>query len=693
MNLIETADLSLYPTPNYQHTGNTADLLADGKWEERPGYVLWSKQGVGWVWQRYVTITAEFGKTEPLGWLRLHIAGGGRSGVDLPAHIRVLVRYAEVWYDVGDLLEMAEPFEPHYSGSWVVCELATCGDAVQLLVVPDGPFVMLDELVIERGPERLMSYLPNGDEEVLDVEQHFLDLATYYGTLARYYEDERRIRETIWNSTNDNDERGHLLEALYASWKHVRTPDTGKGQLPLTEDHANVYAIQADLWRTRGRSPLTIEQCDPFADADLYAVPPLADSECIQVNAVAGETAYVGINLYSTTTGPVDLYFDQLPGAAVPDYVDLYRCQWTDTKGGNAINRLMELLEPERSRWTVRVEAGIPQQMVLAIQAPAFACSWDGWLVVDQRRVRFTVDVRELDGGAHLECGVFDYLDDKNGMTPAARMRAWALLRHHGISPWGHPRIISPEGINQWLQQWPDATAYYLTAQAVLQRQSEKAISERLRVIVEAFRSRDVQLSKLHLLLVDEPKNAEDAADTVRLAKLVKAKCPDTKIISTIGHPERFGADFFGAIDVACPIEQAWIDNTESSWQSYRGIKHTYGSSSDATPLQQIRLAGFRSFARGVTGYHWWGLEDGNSPRSSWEPWSGQIGSYAPLFLSPDRVELSKTLLAIHQAQTDYRLLTASEPAAADEVCRAVLAGEITPSAGRARLLAAEGGP
>ena len=264
-NLALGKPYSLSPRPNYSYCTDADDQkqLTDGKLTE--GY-FWTQKGtVGWNRSSYATVTVDLGRVEPISGVSLRTAAG-TAGVGWPLAIRVLVSDdGKTYQDVGDLVRL----DHKVNGPWpeeyrvrqlVTSELQTRGRFVQFLVMaaPGTAFIFTDEVEVFRGPDALLESEPGGTL-VRNLEERLVEIKVAGSIRYRYERDWISIGKAIDEAGLPDGTKTSLREDLDDAYESLLTDESPKHEqfrtvLPFSEGHAELFRIQASLWKALGRS-------------------------------------------------------------------------------------------------------------------------------------------------------------------------------------------------------------------------------------------------------------------------------------------------------------------------------------------------------------------------------------------------------------------------------------------------------
>jgi len=678
-NIISGIAPTVSPAPNAPPTGNDPALLTDGFAWSTPGYTMWGETACGWVWQVYVSISWNWSTLKAIGEIGIHMAGPGRAGYYTPYQIRVLILNAsDEWIDIGDMIqEYDNEYVEAFEGAWMRMDVACAGKGLKLLVIPHTSFAV-DEIECIEGS---VFDSPDGTE-VTDDEAWITTVKIQAGASRRFATDEAGIEAAIEASDLSGAEqaiaKARVQTALAACYG---TGESGVTLLPLSDEHEALYAAQGAFWADLDRAGLTVEQVNPFDDVDLYRAPPPASSTRIRAHGLAGETAYVALNFYAPAETEVEFYFDGVTDAATPSYIAAYRAVLSDTWSGKAVAHLLMPITPT-TKWTLTCPAGQVQQVILAVDL-ANRASETGTIAIEadsvgiDLEIAFAADVcnpANYSGGDTFKVKLWDYCmpgDSQTAWLGTARAEILALLRSYGILPRASYSAVSdPSKIAGWIDEYPDADRYYVLAQYAISL-TEAEAKAKVVAVVDAFRNKGIDPSKVYFIPYDEPNTAEEQAQCIELSTWIKEAEPDVRIFCNPSYatPEDH-ADVFAVCDAVYPAITHWSAEQTAYYQSLGKELGVYTSGNDSANNHTL----YRSKAwwahdiedgcNAVDGYGYWSVVQLNSTESSWRTYEARGNSRSQLFIAEDQMELAKPLLAVHQMMMDYALLSALRSAA-----------------------------
>lgn len=709
-NLARGKSYTFAPRPSYKHCTDSGDTtqLTDGQTTE--GY-FWTQQGtVGWQHARYLTVTVDLGRVEPIGGASFRTAAG-TAGVRWPGAIHVLTSDdGRNYRDAGDLVEL----DRRLNGPWpegyairrlVASKLRTRGRFVRFLVLPEpgSPYTFCDEVEVFRGPAELLQGEPGG-RPVAGVDELFTRWRIDCGVRRRFEADIAAVEKAVGRADlSDQAARKQLQARLAEAARALRsstvaTDGSFRAVPPLNPPHARLFQVQAELWKGRGALsaciPVTWDPLDPFV--------PLGTSLCrIEVHAMRGEYRAAALNLANSTDRPlpVRVCFEGLPGSPTPGYLTLHEVLWTDTSQGRPVAAALAEARRGGRHWRIDVPSGLVRQLWMTVHVTNLpAGEHAGVLVVrcdraDTMRVPVSLRVYPLDfpGQTTLLVGGWSYTngDGRYGMTPENRRAFVEHLRRHFVNaPWATSSVMmrhefSDDGkieldmreFDDWAAEWPGAKRYMvflsvagsLAGAKIGTPKFNRRVGTWISAWVRHLKGKDIQPQRLGLLLHDEPHEGTDTRPLLAWAKAIRAAEPDVLIWEdpTYRDPAKAPAELFDACNVLCPNRPMWLSQGDPFARFYLDQKRKgrelqlYSCSGPARlldPYSYYRLQAWHCWRIGATGSSFWAFGDSGGA-SSWNPYLAVAGPYTPLFLDQKTVTAGKHMEAVRESVEDYEYL------------------------------------
>lgn len=372
---------TLQPAPNYRYCTDPDDRiqLTDGNYTQ--GYFWTQKSTVGWQNVSPIFIVVDLKRNVPIAGASFNTAAGV-AGVEFPAAIWVLVSEdGKRWCEVGDLVKASnEQNGPPPSQGYAVHRFwtdrwQTFGRFVAFVVIPRGSFCFVDEIEVYEG-DASRATQPLVGEEVTDLKVFAQKKEIERCALRRFRSDLETLRQLIERAGLDEAKRSALksqLDELAASFPkdfRVSDPASFRTILPLNEWHAQLFKVQAQLWRAK-----RVPNFTAFVASSPYDPIPYLTDEPVPKSLqrrtklllpglilLRNETRAIAVNIVNARDHPITV---QVKVTGLPDSiaVKIYHAVWTDTKEGIPI--AAALLEGER----FTVPAGMVGQAWLSVKA------------------------------------------------------------------------------------------------------------------------------------------------------------------------------------------------------------------------------------------------------------------------------------------------------------------------------------
>lgn len=748
-NIARGRSYSLYPQPGYSHCTDPGDReqLTDG---QTTADYFWTQRGtVGWQAVRYASVTIDLGSVQPISGVSMTTAAGV-AGVTWPLAVYILVSNdGQAFYNAGDLVAL----DRQQNGPWpegyairrlVTHELRTWGRFVQLMIVPlpGGPYLFTDEVEVFRGPPSLIDP-PRGRGEPTNAQTLYEQGRLLRAVTQRLDLDTAALKKQMASVDLDEAVRSRLAEQLtaaLASPERLVPDESFRAVLPLTPDHAALFRVQAALWKSLGRAPLSAWVPVLWDPLEPIGLPEKDSPRLLDVHTMRGEYRASALNLANSTDQPltVRLCFRDLPQSPVPPYVTVHEVQWTDTSQGVPVAAALPEAPRVSDGWTVTVLPGLVRQV------------WMTWHVRDMSAgdyagavlatapgqppleipLRLRVWPLEFPQQTSLGLGGWSYTDrgGSRGVTPQNRAAFVAHLQQHFVnSPWAtgsvlrsfefdrtDPKVIrlDTKALDDWIALWPQAKKYLvflavadyggaiqgsLGGAELGSPEFGQRVGTWIKAWVAHLRSKGIRPDQLGLLIHDEPHEGSNIGPLLTWARAIRAAEPDVLIWEdpTYHEPAKAPAELFEACNVLCPNRPMWLEGGEPFAQFYRQQRasgrtlHFYSCSGPARlldPYAYYRLQAWQCWQEGATGSFFWSFSD-NCGASSWNEYLAVAGPFTPLFLDDTSVTAGKHMEAIRESVEDYEYFVLLR----DAVARAKAAGRADAAVGEAERLLADG--
>ncbi|MBN2294224.1 MAG: discoidin domain-containing protein [Pirellulales bacterium] len=708
------------PKPTYQYCTDPGDTtqLTDGQLTD--GYFWVQKGCVGWHTKDVVTITFDLGHVEPISGVSFRTAAGA-AGVTWPAAIEIAVSDDGKNYRlVGELVELA--FQQGISRptgygvrQLITDQLHTRGRIVKILVMPSsGCYVFCDEIEIFRGPNKWLEDDPGG-RPLGDINKRAASIKIKNAFRSRYAADVAAARQAVDAAKlSDASVKQALLKRIADAEKGLRESTLPENEsfraiLPFNKVHAELFAVQAALWKAQGRPPLTATAVNPWDPSELFTTPPPSGGR-IELHAIRGEYRAAALNLANSLDRPITvrLSIKGLPGGATPEYLTVSEVPWTDTGEGRPVMAALPEVEAAGGCWTIKVLPGLVRQVWFTLHAKNIPHGrHQGQILIEsdssgvetmKTPLALTIYPVDLPKETTLEVGGWSYTNGSGsyGITPENRR---AFLRHlqdrFVNAPWANNGVLMSFKFNDkgkieldtrqmdaWLAQWPNARQYYVFmslgggTKPVRQTfagtklgtpEFDLRVGAWITAWVEHLKTKGIQPHQLGILFFDEPTYESDAASIIKWIKAVKAAQPGVKswIDPIYKNPSKGSAQLMAICDTLCPNRPMWLTHKKSFEKFYGDQKRQgrelqfYSCSGPARlldPYAYYRLQAWHCWKIGGTGSFFWAFGD-NGRASSWTPYMSVHGPFTPLYLDKNSVTAGKHMEAIRESVEDFETL------------------------------------
>ena len=696
------------PAPTYEHCTDPGDAtqLTDGQLTE--GHFWTQKSTVGWQSAAYVTISLDLGKVEPIGGASFRTAAGV-AGVLWPMSVHVQVSDdGKDYRQAGDLVELDETPGSIPAGyavrKFITTNLTARGRYVRFVAIPTGPFLFCDEIEILRGDPVLLKSEPAGPP-VGDLDTWCARTRVKPAIRRRFDHDAGGVKQAIQTAKLDDAAKAPLLASLEklerdlsASAKSINQ-ESFRAILPFNANHADLFRLQASLWKALGHQALSAWSVQPYDPTDLYA-PPAPEPGRIDIHTMRGEYRSAAFNLANTTNAAmkVSIRFKDLPNSPTPPWVTVQDVPWTDTISGRPVTAALPDARKTGDGWSVEVLPGLVRQVWLTIHAvdvPPGEHNGSVLLEADGTKpvtlpVRLKIYPLTFPARTTLWVGGWDYTDNESvyGMTAANHKALVEHLRGRFVNaPWANSASImqvsftndSPpkaqldtKRFDAWLDQWPDAQAYFVFASVgdsfLGAPMGTEPFNQRVAAWISAWvahlKTRGISPDRFGLLLVDEPRAHEHDDVIIPWAKAIRAAEPKVLIWEDpiYGKPSDGRPEMYELCHVLCPNRPMWLSNSkefESFYLNQRDRGRTlqfYSCSGPARlldPYSYYRLQAWHCWKIQATGSFFWAFGD-TGGSSSWNEYLAASGPYCPVFLDDRSVTAAKQMEAIRESAEDY---------------------------------------
>jgi len=567
---------------------------------------------------------------------------------------------------------------------------------------PDTGVIMVDEIQIYGGPlgEKLAARPRQVFSEGSGGQRSY---QLYRAVNQRLSRDVAALRRKIERASLAAAERQRLSEKLAALDARrvdvpVRSTADFRAVFPLSELHAELFALHAELWRAQGAPRLHVwkthrwDPLGPLAQPDGSAGP-------LDVTMAGNSVRSRVLNLSNAgeQAALIEIELEDLPAT----HIDVSEVSLVDTQ---AFEPVATALTPARQvdrTYRTTVAAGMTRQLWLRFSSGALPPGrYQGAVVLTgaaetNGSVRCPVSLEVLplrlpDRGS-LHVGGWDYARPGSYQVTEENLDAYlAVLKKYGVNttwagdPFGYGKydkrgnLIEPPSratAEQWLGNWPAARLYCAVFFKILPLDTPQRAARYeawARDWSSYLQGRGIAADRVALLIRDEPTTEAELQIILETGRAIKQGEPRFKIWNDIHFPDPTRAPAIlddvmrQACDIQCFNTHHYLNLPETTGafiqqQSRDGLQwwtYTGGGSHRLTdPYVAWLLRFWFCFDKGLTGAHFWAFGDGRGG-FSWNEYFNGGPSYSPLYLDPTGVTVSKSMEALREGAQDYELLT-----------------------------------
>ena len=732
---------TLEPAPNYPHCTDPGDAaqLTDGASAE--GY-FWTQQAtVGWNHEAAIVVTIDLGRDLPIRGASFNTAAGV-AGVTWPLAIHMLVAGEDkVFHEAGELVSMSSGRGLPDPGSYSVHrywtdELETHGRHMAFVFAAQ-PFAFVDEIEVYRGHDEWVRR-PLAGKPVTDIRDAMARASLQQAIRRRLLMDIEGIGEKLAHAAVDAGARDAIAAGLADARAACAAlpeaePATFKAVMPLNDVHRGVLALQGALWNAQGFAPLTIWQSPLWDQARLLDDPARDASPQVAVHLMRNEYRAGCFSISNATRehDTVLVRIEGLPGGAAPGCVAVHEVQWTGTKSGIPVAAALPEAPLRNGSHVIEVPAGMTRQVWLTFHPRSVdAGTHAGQIVVasaphGEQRIPVELRVHPFDFPARptLHFGGWDYCNGSGsrGVNPNNMARLIEHCRGHYVdSPWATGAVMpcgthdaagamtaNPDtaAFDEWVARWPDAANYMVFAAVGPQMAGftqgtpafDRAVGAWAAFWAGHAKARGMRPGQLALLLVDEPRRAEQDETILLWARAIRAADTGIRIWEDPIHPEdmsRANQQMIAACHVLCPNRPMFVAAPESYRHYFvdrrnDGIALEFYSCSGPVrlldPCAYHRMQAWECWLYQAEATSFWALGD-TGGGSSWNEYSAPGTDYCPFFVGPESVSAGKHMEAIRESIQDFEYLVMLR----DAIDRATQAGTPAATLDAARTLLAD---
>jgi|GEM_PF-1667973 len=519
-------------TPNYTlcSLDPQRTLLTDGLYSTSSQTRFWEQSNtVGWYSISQLNITFDLGSDQPISGFSFN-AAAGTAGVSWPQGLAVLVSNdAQTWYYAGDVVALSDntlPAATPYSiYQYKTTKLQTHGRYVQLIVTAT-PLIFIDEVEIYKGTSNQYNEVLPGNQvlastAITDVQSFYKN--NYLPEMRmhiRLNQDLKNVSQELVNANLAQSDYNSLNSTLLTispqiSSATISSPSTFTTVFPQNDLHAQIFKVQAGIWRAMGYSDggqvkgvsydvingvvvASANRWDPVLPTSppLSSNPSVANSPSVDVSMMSNEFRSGVLSLSNTkdVTATVKFSITGLPGGTNPSYIKVYQVPLTDTRDNVPVAAaLMDISVDNNGLYTVSVPSGLTQQIWLTFNpttVPAGSYSGSINLTVDSSSpngttaknptVNLTIYPLKFPTAPTLHVGGWDYAFSDTilqyGLTTQNRDLLISLVSHYFVDTPTATLSVMPTGayyndgsmktapsitgFNKWISLWPNARSY-----------------------------------------------------------------------------------------------------------------------------------------------------------------------------------------------------------------------------------------
>lgn len=687
------------------HPDDMTVHLTDGEYTE--GYFWTQPATVGWRSSGPEFITIDLGEVHPIAGVSYSTAAGV-AGVEWPTSIRIFVSEdGEQWHPAGDLVRMhtrREPLPPmgDYATEFIwTDELATRGRFVTLAVSTNGGYIFVDEVEIYRGDEELLEqrFTSEPVPDVMDYVQSQPIFDLHRRHLAGVREE---IADLPAGARADLARRADALDDAIDTMPPVAVGHF-RAILPMTATHEQIFKLQADVWLARGRDRIRLWQNNRWDPLGPGEEPTSDATPLVSVEMMRNETRADVLNITSANPRSMRarLSIRGMPGGVSPDWITVRQVEHVGSRFIPTVASPLPVADRDGDAWMIEVPAGMTRQVWFEIDSSGLESgTWEGSVeiasVAGGRQsvpLQVTVHPLTMPDEKTLRVGGWSYTDGTThrGLTPENTDLLIEHLRERGVNtPWGLSATLpagsfDAEGVmvtepdtarfDRWVAKWPGSTMYLVFA-SVGQRFAGATMGTELfdRQVgqwAEFWSGHMTELGlrpdQLGVLLVDEPRSAEQYETIAAWARAIKAGAPEMVIWEDPFHIDdtELMREVLALTDIICPMRRHYIGDRD--WQEIireekdRGTELWFYSCSGPArafgPYEYYLAQAWHAYSIGAIGSQFWAFAD-TGGTNSWNDYTAsRAGSYSPVYLDDTSVTAAKPMEAIRESQQDFEYL------------------------------------
>jgi len=742
LNLVNMASgkpYALDPKPNYKLCGDDGDSvqLTDGIVYDGKAQLWTRKETVGWEKKNHVKITVDLGESKSIGRIGIHSGFDGPMNVQWPYSIAVFASNNDRDYEF-----LTELVDPTWQNEGLPNELSPWDCAKQgnisrwyrggglgvraryvLFMAAAPQCFFCDEIEITEG----------GDKKQIPSEGKIAkgDLGAYVAARLCFAEDIRGIRR---NAESLPEETRKILETEISGFEakvsgmdaaFFRSPGY-RATAPLNDLHRELFRINAETLRMRGMPPLVVwhkHRWDPLGATEVpenlttqtgwkRLLSPLGLFEKfpeLRLELMNGEYRAEVLNLTNARREELEvgIFFQNLPGGRMPDYIRVHQVEFVATGNGRMIADALPEAEKDGNEYKIRIPGGMTRQVWFAAHPDKLKTGiYHGRIVLTpkrgiRRKLDFNlavVDFRFPDR-PRLSFYLWDYTDKPYGfagMTDAnVKLAIDDLNAHFMDTPYAHAgsacypakdafdangKLVGPlrtKGFDEWTARWPDARCYALCLGNSLpdfvagdtpgSEQFNNKLAQWSSAFAEYAEKKGVPPERIMLHLYDEPASTEHYRLNTLWAKAIKQGCSRFRLfVNPFGcdKPNQELETMLAEYNVICALFQFYPDMpdilTKTSGRPGRELHLNNSPGSPGwtrllDPYYYHLLLAWHCWNNGATGMSTWNYW--NSPLSAWNELMLENSSYGLVYTTENSITAGKHWEAIREGIEDHEYL------------------------------------
>ena len=474
---------------------------------------------------------------------------------------------------------------------------------------------------------------------------------------------------------------------------------------PINPLHAEVFAVQAALWRAEGAPQLRLWQTHRLDPLTPLQQPggELPKLEIVMAqNAVRSDV--LNISNARDDLAPVRLELRDLPAA----HLDVCEVPLVDTKDLEPVAAALMPTIAVRGQHRIVVGPGMTRQIWLRCSSKGLAAGrYDGTIHLTSGEWSADVPVSieilpvQMPAKFSVYIGGWEYPWAGTYQVTEQNLEQFlAVLKKYGVNttwasnpfPYGkyddEGNLIgapSRKRLDEWLERWPAAALYCPVLFEILPMDTphrDKKYEAWARDWSAYIQSKGIEPERVAMLIRDEPTKEAELKIILDTGRAIKKGEPRFKIWNDIHYPNPLKAPpvlsevMRDACDIQCfntghfldaPDETIAFMNQQAreglQWWSYAGG----GSHRLTDPYVTWQLRFWLCYDMGLTGAQFWAFGDGNSG-FGWNEYFNRGTSRSPLYLSPDSITVGKAMEAMREGAQDYELLKMLEQRGGDDI-------------------------